>query len=120
MLRDRVLTALALAVPLVWVTLAAPLAAFTSLIALILVLAAWEWARLAGLRGDAQRAAYVVCVAIVGAAALAWQQRRPELWAWLGPTLVLWLLFTLALGRLGRMAAPLKAALISRNEASKP
>jgi phosphatidate cytidylyltransferase len=66
MLKTRVVTALVLLAVFLPVTLFAPLAGFGALIALVLVLAAWEWARLLKLGG-----AGPVIYALVAAAALA-------------------------------------------------
>lgn len=49
MLKTRVITAIALLAVLLPVTLFAPLSAFGVLIAVVLVFAAWEWARLLNL-----------------------------------------------------------------------
>lgn len=51
MLKTRVITAIALLAVLLPVTLFAPLSAFGVLIAVVLVFAAWEWARLLKLAG---------------------------------------------------------------------
>ncbi|WP_323120771.1 phosphatidate cytidylyltransferase [Burkholderia alba] len=66
MLKTRVITAIVLLAVLLPVTLFAPLSAFGALIALALVFAAWEWARLLKL-GRTGSVAY----AVVAAAALA-------------------------------------------------
>jgi phosphatidate cytidylyltransferase len=66
MLKARVITAVVLLAVLLPVTLFAPVAAFGALLALVLVLAAWEWARLLKLSGLAP-----VAYAIVAALALA-------------------------------------------------
>lgn len=46
MLKTRVITAVVMLAVLLPVTLFAPLAAFGALIGIVLVFAAWEWARL--------------------------------------------------------------------------
>lgn len=66
MLKTRVITALVMLAVLLPVTLFAPLAAFGALIGVVLVFAAWEWARLLKLGG-----AGPVVYAIVAALALA-------------------------------------------------
>ncbi|MBJ9682527.1 MULTISPECIES: phosphatidate cytidylyltransferase [Burkholderia] len=66
MLKTRVITAIAMLAVLLPVTLYAPLAAFGALIAVVLVFAAWEWARLLKLPG-----AGPVVYAVVAALALA-------------------------------------------------
>lgn len=66
MLKTRVITAVILLAVLLPVTLFAPVAAFGALIALVLVLGAWEWARLLKLPGVAP-----VGYAVVAALALA-------------------------------------------------
>ena len=58
MLKTRVITAVVLLAVLLPVTLFAPVAAFGALIAVALVLGAWEWARLLALphvQGDLSR-----------------------------------------------------------------
>jgi phosphatidate cytidylyltransferase len=65
MLKTRVITAVVLLAVLLPVTLFAPLAAFGALIALVLVFAAWEWARLLKLGATGS-----VLYAIVAALAL--------------------------------------------------
>lgn len=66
MLKTRVITAVVLLAILLPVTLFAPLAAFGALIALVLVFAAWEWARLLQL-GAADSVIYALVVAALGA-----------------------------------------------------
>ncbi|WP_414451666.1 phosphatidate cytidylyltransferase [Burkholderia sp. 22PA0099] len=63
MLKTRVVTAVVLLAILLPVTLFAPLAAFGALIALVLVFAAWEWARLLKL-GAAGSVVYAIVAAV--------------------------------------------------------
>ncbi|ALK31187.1 phosphatidate cytidylyltransferase [Burkholderia plantarii] len=63
MLKTRVITAVVLLAVLLPVTLFAPLAAFGALIALVLVFAAWEWARLLKF-GPTGSVAYAVVAAL--------------------------------------------------------
>ncbi|MCM2492807.1 phosphatidate cytidylyltransferase [Burkholderia glumae] len=63
MLKTRVITAVVLLAVLLPVTLFAPLAAFGALIALVLVFAAWEWARLLKL-GAAGSVIYAIVAAL--------------------------------------------------------
>ncbi|KAF1032416.1 MAG: Phosphatidate cytidylyltransferase [Burkholderia lata] len=70
MLKTRVITAIVLLAVLLPVTLFAPLEAFGALIALVLVFAAWEWARLLKL-GGAGPVIYAVVAALALAASMA-------------------------------------------------
>lgn len=63
MLRQRVLTALVLAVLVVWGVFALPPTAFSAIVAALMVLGAWEWSRLAGLTRATARLGYVLLVA---------------------------------------------------------
>ncbi len=69
MLKTRVVTAVVLLAILLPVTLFAPLAAFGALIALVLVFAAWEWARLLKL-GATGSVIYAIVAAIALGASL--------------------------------------------------
>ena len=63
MLRQRVLTALVLAVLAVWGVYGLPPAVFSAVVAVLVLLAAWEWSRLTHLFRPVARAAYVLVVA---------------------------------------------------------
>ena len=108
-LRDRILTALALAAVIVGVLFWMPPTVAVVLIAVAFLLGAWEWAGFAGLDSPARRAAYVAAIAV--GIALAWRftaeaaplttfLRLTSLW-WLAA--LVWLL--LASQRGGRIAA---------------
>jgi len=96
MLKARVLTALPLALVALGLVWKAPTGAIQAVMAVVMVLAAWEWADLAGLRGRAARVGYAgVLAALIGVAAglqvaagSGWQ--IPGLIAWLG--VAVWLL----------------------------
>ncbi|WP_179405235.1 phosphatidate cytidylyltransferase [Burkholderia guangdongensis] len=68
MLKTRVITAIAMLAVLLPVTLFAPLRAFGALIAVVLVFAAWEWARLLKFGGKAGPIVYALVAAAVLAA----------------------------------------------------
>ncbi len=102
MLKQRVITAVVLLVVVLWALFAAPPQAFLLLCTLVFCLAAWEWARLAGLTAPAARIAYALLFGallagmelfgwrdvlqspLIAAAALAWLALT--LWLWLGPS----------------------------------
>jgi phosphatidate cytidylyltransferase len=108
-LRERVPTALALAAAVIAILLWTPPAVAVSVIALIMLAGAWEWAGLSGLDSPLQRSGYVLAVA--GGIALDWWYtagdaervvflRATALW-WL--LAFLWLVFAAQRG--GRLAA---------------
>jgi phosphatidate cytidylyltransferase len=70
-LRDRILTALALAAVIVVVLFWMPATVAVALIAVAFLMGAWEWAGFAGLDSRARRAAYLAAIAL--AMALAWR-----------------------------------------------
>jgi phosphatidate cytidylyltransferase len=76
MLKTRVITAIVLLAVLLPVTLFAPLAAFGALIGVVVVFAAWEWARLLK-AGPAGSVAYAVIAALVVAASTRLEAPRP-------------------------------------------
>lgn len=88
MLRQRIITALVLAVLAVWGVYRLPPTLFSVVIAGIVLLAAWEWSRLAHLDRPAHRAFYVlaVAVAITGVAAVG----ADAVFAVLGAALLWW------------------------------
>lgn len=68
MLKQRLITALLL-IPLVFAAvLALPTNWFSLLLALIILIGAWEWARLGGIEDKAQRLVFVVMVALLSGA----------------------------------------------------
>lgn len=73
MLRQRLLTIAVLLPLFVWCVLALPTPYFALIIALMVLLGAWEWAGLVGLSGNGERVAYLVIMgaALGGAAWLA-------------------------------------------------
>jgi phosphatidate cytidylyltransferase len=76
MLKTRVITAIVLLAVLLPVTLFAPLAAFGALIGVVVVFAAWEWARLLK-AGPAGSVVYAVIAALVVAASTRLEAPRP-------------------------------------------
>ena len=58
MLKQRILTASVLAIVVVWVVLKLPVAGFSLALLAVILPAAWEWARLAGLGGTRDRLLY--------------------------------------------------------------
>ncbi|MGE0372574.1 MAG: phosphatidate cytidylyltransferase [Gammaproteobacteria bacterium] len=73
MLKQRLLTIAVLLPLFVWCVLALPTEYFALCVALMILVGAWEWARLVGLAGRGERAAYLALVgaAIAGAAWIA-------------------------------------------------
>ena len=83
MLKSRVITAVGLALAALAVIYLLPPLGFALAIGLVAVLAAWEWARFAGLNAGWQRVLYAAAIAALGIAALG----RPGLQAlalWIG------------------------------------
>ena len=72
MLKSRVITAVGLALVALAVIYLLPPLAFALAIGLVALLAAWEWARFAGLNAGWQRLLYAAAIAVLGTAALAW------------------------------------------------
>ena len=70
MLRQRILTALVLVPAVIWAVLQLPTQQFAALLAVLVLMGAWEWSSLAGLRTPLARALYVLFVAL--ALWLAW------------------------------------------------
>jgi phosphatidate cytidylyltransferase len=69
MLRDRVTTALILAPFLLWVVLWAPMVVTVPVIAIAILIGAWEWAQFCGWTQLWQRAAYAIAIGIAMALA---------------------------------------------------
>ncbi|SCZ55824.1 phosphatidate cytidylyltransferase [Thiohalomonas denitrificans] len=65
MLKQRILTALILAPLAVWAILALPSLLFALLLGVIMLLGAWEWTRLIGLKSSAGRIGYTAAVALL-------------------------------------------------------
>ena len=76
MLRQRVITACALVALLAVILLALPYAGFAVAVSLVFVLAAWEWARLAGFSSHGLRMAYATAMAAL--LALLWAAGLPQ------------------------------------------
>lgn len=72
MLKSRVITALGLALAALAVIYLLPPLGFALAIGLVALLAAWEWARFAGLNAGWQRLLYAAAIAALGIATLAW------------------------------------------------
>jgi len=88
-LKQRILTALVLALLAVWGIYGLSPAAFSAVVAVLVLLAAWEWSRLAHLSHPGQRTAYVLAV---GAAILGVLGGGPAaVFAVLGAALLWWL-----------------------------
>lgn len=93
MLKQRIITAaVLLPIALIGFFLLEGLA-FALFIAVVVVLGAWEWARMAGFSGQAARVGFAVVVAVL----LVLLYQLPVLAAWLLPLSVLWWLFATAL-----------------------
>jgi len=65
-LKQRVLTALVLVPLVVWALFRLPTWGLAILLGIFVLGAAWEWSALAGLKGTAARAAYVLALAVFG------------------------------------------------------
>ena len=106
LLKQRIITAVVLLLILIPAIVASNPLPFAALMLLAMGAAAWEWARLNGLKGAATYAVAAACLALCG---LAWwqgwtQQSLPSLWlvaggAWFGlASLVHWAVSTDLLG----------------------
>ncbi len=85
MLRNRVITAVGLALAALAVIYLLPPFGFALAIGVVAVLAAWEWARFAGLHAGWQRGLYAIAIAALGVAALAWPGLQVTV-IWIGVT----------------------------------
>lgn len=94
MIRQRILTALVLAGILLPSIFYLPRAGFAALIGLAILATAWEWGRLAGLRGAA---AFFFAAALTLAGLLLLMFEPAPAWV-IGPAVLLWLLLTVRLG----------------------
>lgn len=91
MLKQRTLTALVLAPIAVAIILLLPTAVVGAIIAVLLLLALWEWARLAGLPSRPLRVALLAANAVL--LALLWRLReQPAAWWVIGAGVAWWLL----------------------------
>lgn len=105
MLKQRTLTALVLAPTTVAIMLVLPTIVVAVIIALLCLLALWEWARLAGIPSRPLRAVILAVNAV--AFALLWPIReQPAAWYVIGGGLAWWLLATLWLRHSTYAASP--------------
>ena len=81
MLKQRVITALILAILVIWGVLALPSAWFGGFLILIIMLSAWEWTKLMGLSKIGIRVAY--CGLVLGLIGLGWQLQRNSIFLWI-------------------------------------
>lgn len=95
MLRQRILTALAIIVPVFLVTVFAPTWLFGLFVLAVIGLGAWEWAQLGGFRSSTARLGYVASALVLfGALLLVWLTAGWSSWHWAVLVLaVLWWLF---------------------------
>lgn len=103
MLKVRILTALVLAFGILLVILAMPAWVYTAFILAIVILGAWEWSRLAGLRCLACRILNAAFFGILFLAAHWIRPISPHVWAWIA---VLWWLLVLLRIPAFRASAP--------------
>lgn len=96
MLKQRIVTALILAVSLVAAVALLPPLGFYALVAGVFTIAAWEWAQLAGINNPRHRIFYAVLVALTGVAAALSLNISEGLAAYIEPILIanlsLWVL----------------------------
>ncbi|MBN8728512.1 MAG: phosphatidate cytidylyltransferase [Xanthomonadales bacterium] len=105
MLKQRTLTAVALAPIVVALVLLLPTLALATIIGGMLLLAFWEWARLSGVASRPWRAVLLAANAVLFI--LLWQVRaEPLAWYIIGAGLVWWLLAVAWLGNFAWGAAP--------------
>jgi len=60
----RIVTAIAIVLPVLGIVLLAPMLLFAGLVLLVVLLGAWEWSGLLGMTGRAQRGAYVLVIGV--------------------------------------------------------
>lgn len=105
MLRQRVITAIVLAVVLLAINFLTKASVFATLIGLVFLLGMWEWTRLAGVHGHAWRSVLLVGYAAVFA--LLWQVcKTPWWWVPVLVGLVWWLVALFWLSRRSVAAQP--------------
>ncbi|MDG4554923.1 MAG: phosphatidate cytidylyltransferase [Candidatus Competibacter sp.] len=90
MLKQRVITAVVLAVLVVWAVMKLPLAGFGLLLLVVVLLGAWEWAGLAGLSGLRYRLMYGGLVLTPILAFWPWVRNTAFVAGWLGCVLAGW------------------------------
>ncbi|TVP82220.1 phosphatidate cytidylyltransferase [Thioalkalivibrio sp.] len=95
MLRQRIITALAIIVPVFLLIVFAPTWLFGLFVLAVVGLGAWEWARLGGFHSSTARLGYVAsALALFGALLLVWLTAGWSTWHWAVLVLaVLWWLF---------------------------
>ncbi len=95
MLRQRILTALAIIVPVFLLIVFAPTWLFGLFVLAVIGLGAWEWAQLGGFRSSTARLGYVASALVLfGALLLVWLTAGWSSWHWAVLVLaVLWWLF---------------------------
>lgn len=115
-LRERIVTALALAAVIVGVLLWTPARVAVVLIVVAFLAGAWEWAGFAGLVSTTRRALYVAAVGAAIAAAWWFTREAPQLTGFLRVAALWWLLaflwLALASQRGGRVAAAVVGFLV--------
>ena len=89
-LRQRILTALALAVVVLGVLLAMPPRAAVAVVAVAMFAGAWEWSGFAAIRSRAARAAYACAVVACATLAWAWTAEPANLAVFLRATAAWW------------------------------
>jgi phosphatidate cytidylyltransferase len=94
MLKQRVLTAIALVLLTVWVLFTLPQPAFAAFLGVFILIGAWEWTALCGLRRIPARLLYVALIAIGGGAAVA-SPLLLMMTSWMWPVLTLVVLWWL-------------------------
>ncbi len=94
MLKQRVLTAIALVLLTVWVLFTWPQPAFAAFLGVFILIGAWEWTALCGLRRIPARLLYVALIAIGGGAAVA-SPLLLMMTSWMWPVLTLVVLWWL-------------------------
>ncbi|QKT02439.1 phosphatidate cytidylyltransferase [Ectothiorhodospiraceae bacterium 2226] len=89
-LHQRLLTAAVLLPLAVWAIIALPTRWFATGAALLIAMAAWEWARLCGWRAPLHRGAYTAVVVVLLAWGLGWAHPSVALWVLSGVIAALW------------------------------
>jgi phosphatidate cytidylyltransferase len=111
MLRSRILTALVLAIVIVTVLLYLPPVVTLALLALAILLGAWEWSAFIHGAGRGVRAAYVLLIAVLLAVAFEYCSDRPTLRVVLGIVAAWWCLALAWLAWMPQRMPPAAAAL---------
>jgi phosphatidate cytidylyltransferase len=115
-LRDRIVTALALAAVIIGALFWMPATVAVALIAVAFLVGAWEWAGFAGLDSPARRAAYAAAIAVGMTLAWRFTAAAPQLTGFLRLTSLWWLAalawLVLASRRGGHVAAAVAGFLV--------